>query len=429
MNRLFTKDATGVDPNGRWYAGDINAIQDAVAALTDFAQTHSVGTLAIGDGTIQLLKFGTAEARLSAALRTDGLVRALGGLFAGTFTTAQRDAIPGGQTPQQRPFGVVILNTTTNRLEWNAGTDASPSWQPVGANGSGVVSVSALQILGVALASTHLSDSAALARLASPVFSGVPTVPTPAIGDNSLQAANTQFVRQIVPPGLGPLPYAGSAAPTGWLLCDGSAVSRSTYAALYAALGGAASPWGQGDGSTTFNVPDMRGRVPVGKAASGTFLNLAATGGEETHVLTQGEMPAHVHTISSDSAGTPAGSLSTTALTTNAETTDHTHTGTTDSSGAHTHTLNTFSGTANGTVASGGVSVDSPLTIPSAGAHTHTFTTGGRSASHTHTITAHGHTFTGSALAGHTHTIGSTGGGTAHNNLQPYAVVNYIIKH
>lgn len=53
--------------------------------------------------------------------------------------------------------------------------------------------------------------------------------------------------------------YAGSAAPSGWLLCDGSAVSRTTYATLYSALGGASSPWGLGDGSTTFNVPDARG--------------------------------------------------------------------------------------------------------------------------------------------------------------------------
>lgn len=53
--------------------------------------------------------------------------------------------------------------------------------------------------------------------------------------------------------------YAGSASPSGWLLCDGSAVSRATYSTLYSALGGASSPWGLGDGSTTFNVPDLRG--------------------------------------------------------------------------------------------------------------------------------------------------------------------------
>lgn len=73
------------------------------------------------------------------------------------------------------------------------------------------------------------------------------------------------------------LPFAGSAAPTGWLICDGSAVSRTTYATLYAAVGDA---FGDGDGTTTFNVPDLRDNVPVGK--SGTKA-LASTGGAATH--------------------------------------------------------------------------------------------------------------------------------------------------
>lgn len=58
------------------------------------------------------------------------------------------------------------------------------------------------------------------------------------------------------------LPFAGSTAPSGWLLCFGQAVSRTTYASLFAAIGTA---FGVGDGSTTFNLPDMRGRVPGGK--------------------------------------------------------------------------------------------------------------------------------------------------------------------
>jgi microcystin-dependent protein len=67
----------------------------------------------------------------------------------------------------------------------------------------------------------------------------------------------------LIPPG-GIIQFGGISAPTGWLLCFGQAVSRTTYAALYAGLGGAQSPHGQGDGSTTFNVPDYRGRVPAG---------------------------------------------------------------------------------------------------------------------------------------------------------------------
>lgn len=71
-----------------------------------------------------------------------------------------------------------------------------------------------------------------------------------------------------LPAGIGPIPYAGSVVPIGWLACDGSAVSRATYAALFAAIG---TTWGIGDGATTFNLPDMRGRVPVGDGTGTVF--------------------------------------------------------------------------------------------------------------------------------------------------------------
>ena len=67
-----------------------------------------------------------------------------------------------------------------------------------------------------------------------------------------------------VPPGM-VLPFAGAAAPEGFLLCDGSAVSRTTYGDLFAAIGTA---YGAGDGSTTFNLPDLRGRVAAGREVS-----------------------------------------------------------------------------------------------------------------------------------------------------------------
>ena len=82
---------------------------------------------------------------------------------------------------------------------------------------------------------------------------------------------------------------AVSAVPTGWLECDGAAVSRTTYSALFTAIG---STYGAGDGSTTFNVPDFRGRVVIGASASKA---MGATGGSETHTLTVDEMPAHDH--------------------------------------------------------------------------------------------------------------------------------------
>lgn len=110
--------------------------------------------------------------------------------------------------------------------------------------------------------------------------------------------------------------FAGASAPTGYLLCDGSAVSRTTYAALFALI---ASTYGPGDGSTTFNVPDFRGRFPLGTGtgnqagASGTGIISGGTaltararsawGGEETHVLATGELPAHRHNLLANEAG------------------------------------------------------------------------------------------------------------------------------
>ena len=71
-------------------------------------------------------------------------------------------------------------------------------------------------------------------------------------------------------------PFGGASAPSGFLLCDGSAVSRTTYADLFAVVGTA---YGVGNGATTFNLPDLRQRFPLGKAVSGTGATLGGTGG------------------------------------------------------------------------------------------------------------------------------------------------------
>lgn len=90
------------------------------------------------------------------------------------------------------------------------------------------------------------------------------------------------------------MPYAGSSAPTGWLLCQGQAVSRTTYAALFAAIG---TTYGGGDGSTTFNVPDLSGRVVAGKEVSATRLTAAIAGfNGDTLGAAGGNQRLHQHT-------------------------------------------------------------------------------------------------------------------------------------
>lgn len=91
-----------------------------------------------------------------------------------------------------------------------------------------------------------------------------------------------------VPPGT-VTAFAGKTAPNGWLLCDGQSYSISTYRDLYNAIGTTYGGYGQ-----SFQVPDLRGRFPVGKD-TGTFATLGGKGGEEKHTLTVAEMPAHQH--------------------------------------------------------------------------------------------------------------------------------------
>jgi microcystin-dependent protein len=90
------------------------------------------------------------------------------------------------------------------------------------------------------------------------------------------------------------LPYTSTTPPPTWMVCDGSAISRTTYPALFAICG---TTFGAGDGSTTFNLPDLRGRVGVGAGQGAGLTNraLAAKGGEEAHQLVLAEIPSHTH--------------------------------------------------------------------------------------------------------------------------------------
>jgi microcystin-dependent protein len=105
----------------------------------------------------------------------------------------------------------------------------------------------------------------------------------------------TTWRSPVTPPGTLRL-YASAAAAAGWLLCDGSAYSRAEYSALFGVIGTA---WGAGDGTSTFNVPDLRGRAPIGAGTGAglTARTVGGKGGEEAHILVVAEMPSHNHTV------------------------------------------------------------------------------------------------------------------------------------
>jgi microcystin-dependent protein len=239
-----------------------------------------------------------------------------------------------------------------------------------------------------------------------------PMVENLSLGVPKLTAEAQQY---LVPTGA-ILPFFGAVAPAGFLMCDFSEHVRATYTRLFGVIGTTGGP---GNGSTTFNTPDLRGRAIVGVDGAAGRLSandtLGASGGRETHTLSTAELPSHTH-----ADGSLATSNVRTGITITGAGTGISVNGVGDH--AHSVNINYFAGGAN-QVALG--SYLPSLVIGGAqvgtfggGAHSHSINDPG----HTHGITdpAHGHDVTGATSA--------TGSGTAHNNMQPYLVVNYIIK-
>lgn len=202
-------------------------------------------------------------------------------------------------------------------------------------------------------------------------------------GTNPSDAVNFSQLAVLQPLGI-PQVYLGLTAPTGYVLCYGQLLSRTTYAALFAVLN---TTYGVGDGSTTFGIPDMRGRASVGKddmggtaagriSIAGGVMDgtiLGNTGGLQTNTLTVGQLPSH------------------------------THTGVTDLQGQHNHntTMRTRgdAGPAEaGTWAQGSTTFVGNQSTDPAGIH------------------------------GHNVINNNTGNGEAHNNLQPMIITNWILR-
>jgi len=223
--------------------------------------------------------------------------------------------------------------------------------------------------------------------------------------------------------------YAAASIPSWSLLPYGQAISRTTYAALAALASSASYPHGSGDGSTTFNISDKRGRVSAGKddmggtaasritaAISGTAGTvLGAAVGNEGVTLAIGQIPSHDHTavtgtVSVDHSHTAnSGYVSA----------DHTH-GISDPQ--HAHNIRR----ATGWISGGGSPAASQQStamndIGTYGAGTGVYT-GGESAEHTHTYSS------GGASANHNHGVTAQGGGGAHLNTGPTIICNMILR-
>ena len=322
---------------------------------------------------------------------------------------AKLDGIEAGAQKNQNAFSKVLIGSTTiqsdsatDTLELFGGQnieitpDATNDRATIGITGAisvanggtgAATAVGALTNLGLTSTAAELNycdgvtsniqtQLNAKAPLASPAFTGTPTAPNASIDASSTQIATTAYVTakvnaiQTVPVGTY-IESACSTAPAGYLLCDGSTVSRITYAALFVAIG---TTYGAGDGSTTFNLPDRRDRFALAKGS--TYTPLGVTGGEINHTLAANEMPSHGHDASAQ----------------------------TDSQGNHVHSLSVWIGSDDGPNVSG-------------------FDASGRSFG----------TVTTSNAGAHSHNVGisisNTGGGAAHNNMPPYVVVNYFIKY
>ena len=182
--------------------------------------------------------------------------------------------------------------------------------------------------------------------------------------------------------------YAGQTNPNGWLFCDGSELLKSDYPELFAVIG---NTYGNASNSNYFVLPNLREKVPVGNSNATNF-NLGNSGGNKTVTLGVNQLPSHQHSGTTNADGVHSHSINDPG---------HTHTQSTINDDFNNSGGNppSFSGDSAGSRTWNNISTNTTgITINNSGSHTHTFTTN------------------------------STGSGESINILNPYLVLNYLIK-
>jgi len=200
--------------------------------------------------------------------------------------------------PSNQPDGTIKYDAATNAFyKYDLGTT---SWVALnlavagGGTGSGTAS-GARTNLGLGSMAVQESNNVSITggAVAGAILTGGP-IPAAVLGTGTPSASTVLYGNNVwgpsVPVGSGNIWFT-SVAPTGYLLCDGSAILRATYSALFSVIG---TVWGAGNGSTTFNLPDLRGKFPVGYLGA---ITLALSGGtwDHTHAYTQ--VLQHTHPI------------------------------------------------------------------------------------------------------------------------------------
>lgn len=270
------------------------------------------------------------------------------------------------------------------------------------------------------------------ADTASPSFTGTMTLAPTVAGDASVTGTLTlskNLAGSFLPAGV-IMQYGGAAAPTGWLLCDGSAIDRTTYSVLFTAI---STTYGTGNGTTTFNLPDLRGRLPIGSGTGVTTEACTTQSGGGLVVASNNTkwitgMPvvfSNITTFTGISAGPTYYVIrSSSTLIKFATTLANAQNGTVDVTivGASGTATVTYTATARTLGELGGEEAHA-MSSTELLSHTHALSNG---ASFWTNGGVSGANSGGSPLA--SATLNNTGGNAAMNIMQPFVVVNYIIK-